>query len=195
MATATADAPSKNDAPNKPAAQASKGDAHGKVPSRPVEPTRNDLPADTRGKMIQLCNQRLADCIDLQTQTKQAHWNVRGPHFWGLHKLFDKINEAVEEYVDLIAERAAQLGGEVEGTARMVASRSTLPEFPKGIHGGIDSVKALSTALSSFGKGAREAIDTADEAEDADTSDMFTEISRGIDQWLWFVEAHLQADN
>ncbi len=193
MATATIDTESKSG--SKQDNKAGKNDANGKAPSRPVEPTRNDLPAETRGEMIQLCNMRLADCIDLQTQTKQAHWNVRGPHFWGLHKLFDKINEAVEEYVDLIAERAAQLGGEVEGTARMVASRSTLPEFPKGIHGGMDSVKALSTALSSFGKVAREAIDTADEANDADTSDMFTEISRGIDQWLWFVEAHLQADN
>lgn len=163
--------------------------------SRPVARTRNDLPADTRAQMIALCNARLADCIDLQTQTKQAHWNVRGPHFWGLHKLFDEINEAVEEYVDLIAERAAQLGGNVEGTARMVAERSTLPEYPFDMRGGSDHVKALSTALAAFGKNAREAIDTADEAEDAGTSDMFTEVSRGIDQWLWFVEAHLQADN
>ena len=165
------------------------------APSRPVARTSNDLPADTRSEMIKLLNLRLADCIDLQTQTKQAHWNVRGPSFWGLHKLFDKVNEAVEEYVDLIAERAAQLGGEVEGTAREVAGRSSLPEYPKGLLGGRDSAKALSAALSAFGKQARSAIDAAEEAEDADTSDMFTEISRGIDQWLWFVEAHLQAEN
>ena len=169
--------------------------ATSEIPARPIARTRNDLPEETRAKMIELCNQRLADCIDLQTQTKQAHWNVRGPHFWGLHKLFDKVNEAVEEYVDAIAERAAQLGGEVEGTARMVAQRSTLPEFPKGIKGGIESVKALSTALAAFGKSAREAIDTAEDADDKDTADVFTEISRGLDQWLWFVEAHNQADN
>jgi starvation-inducible DNA-binding protein len=165
------------------------------VPSRPVSRTRNDIPAETRGKMIELLNLRLADCIDLQTQTKQAHWNVRGPHFWALHKLFDEVNEAVEEYVDSIAERAAQLGGEVEGTARMVAQRSCLPEFPKGIKSGVESAKALSVALAAFGKSVREAIDTADDAEDKDTADVFTEVSRGIDQWLWFVEAHLQADN
>lgn len=195
MATATTDAPEKTAAPANAEGKAAKNGSNGKAPSRPVSRTRNDLPADTRGKMIQLCNQRLADCIDLQTQTKQAHWNVRGPSFWGLHKLFDKVNEAVEEYVDLIAERAAQLGGEVEGTARMVAQRSTLLEFPKGIQGCRDSAQAMAGALSAFGRLAREAIDTADEAEDADTSDMFNEISRGIDQWLWFVEAHLQADN
>jgi starvation-inducible DNA-binding protein len=165
------------------------------LPSRPVSRTCNDLPEETRSKMIELLNLRLADCIDLQTQTKQAHWNVRGPSFWGLHKLFDKINEAVEEYVDSIAERAAQLGGEVQGTARQVAGRSTLPEYPLGVRGGRDHVKALANALSTFGKTVREAIDQADEAEDKDTADVFTEVSRGIDQWLWFVEAHNQADN
>jgi len=156
--------------------------------------TRNDLPAETRAEMVELCNQMLADCIDLETQTKQAHWNVRGPSFWGLHKLFDEINEAVEEYVDLIAERAAQLGGTVRGTARIAAERSRLAEYPHDIKDGMAHVNALSEALSTFGRAAREAIDTADEAEDKDTADVFTEISRGTDQWLWFVEAHVQAD-
>ena len=50
-------------------------------------------------------NQKLADIIDLQTQLKQAHWNVKGPHFIGLHELFDKIAEDLESYVDMIAER------------------------------------------------------------------------------------------
>ena len=159
-----------------------------------VSRTRNDLPPDTRTEMIELLNQSLADCVDLQTQTKQAHWNVRGPSFWGLHKLFDEINEAVEEYVDLIAERAAQLGGTVAGTARDAAQGSRLPEYPHDIKDGMAHVKALSTALSAFGRTARESIDTAEEAEDKDTADVFTEISRGIDQWLWFVEAHVQAE-
>ena len=159
---------------------------------RPVSRTRNDLPEETRAKSIELCNARLADAFDLLTQIKQAHWNVRGPHFWGLHKLFDEIHEAVEEYVDLTAERAAQLGGQVEGTARMVAERSTLPEYPHGIKDGLEHVKALSDVLAAFGRVTREAIDDADDNEDPGTADMFTEIDRGIDQWLWFVEAHVQ---
>ena len=65
-------------------------------------PTKNDLPEATRRQMIDLCNARLADAIDLQTQTKQAHWNVKGPHFIALHELFDKVNEDVEDYVDQI---------------------------------------------------------------------------------------------
>ena len=165
-----------------------------KTETKRVSRTRNDLPTDTRTEMVELCNVMLADCIDLETQTKQAHWNVRGPSFWGLHKLFDEINEAVEEYVDLIAERAAQLGGTVEGTARDVAKRSRLPEYPHDIKDGLAHVNALAAALSTFGSSAREAIDTADEADDKDTADVFTEISRGIDQWLWFVEAHQQAE-
>ena len=156
--------------------------------------TKNDLAEGTRAKIAELCNARLADAIDLQTQCKQAHWNVKGPSFIALHELFDKINEDVEEYVDTIAERIVQLGGTAEGTARSVAKRSTLAEYvPKGI-GGRDHVDALSTALATFGKGVRQAIDHASKLEDADTADLFTEVSRGVDKWLWFVEAHLQAE-
>jgi starvation-inducible DNA-binding protein len=156
--------------------------------------TKNDLPEATRSKVIDLCNARLADSIDLQTQCKQAHWNVKGPDFIALHELFDKVNEDVEEYVDLIAERVVQLGGVADGTARSVAKRSTLTEYaPKGA-AGRDHVDALSSALASFGKLARASINQANDLGDADTTDIFTEISRGVDKWLWFVEAHLQSE-
>ena len=156
--------------------------------------TKNDLPESARVKVIELLNARLADCKDLQTQTKQAHWNVKGPHFIGLHELFDKINEEIDEYVDEIAERAVQLGGVAEGTARVVAKRSSLPEYPLNIADGRAHVDALSSALAAFGKLARKAIDESNDLGDLDTADLFTEVSRGIDKWLWFVEAHLQAE-
>ena len=156
--------------------------------------TKNDLPKATRTKAIELLNARLADCTDLQTQTKHAHWNVKGPNFIALHELFDKINEAVAGYVDDIAERAVQLGGVVEGTARMVAKRTSLPEYPAAAIDGSSHVEALSTALAAFGKAARKAIDQANEFGDLDTADLFTEVSRGVDKWLWFVEAHAQAN-
>jgi starvation-inducible DNA-binding protein len=119
---------------------------------------------------------------------------VKGPDFIALHELFDKVTEDVEEYVDLLAERAVQLGGIAEGTARTVAKRSTLPEYGAKGATGPDHVDALSTALAAFGKLARQAIDKCSELKDADTADLFTEISRGTDKWLWFVEAHLQAE-
>lgn len=156
--------------------------------------TKNDLPESARVKVIELLNARLADCKDLQTQTKQAHWNVKGPHFIGLHELFDKINEKIDDYVDEIAERAVQLGGVAEGTAQVVAKRSSLPEYPLNIADGRAHVDALSSALAAFGKLARKAINESNDLGDLDTADLFTEVSRGIDKWLWFVEAHLQAE-
>jgi starvation-inducible DNA-binding protein len=156
--------------------------------------TKNDLPAQTRSKVIELLNMRLADAIDLQTQAKQAHWNVKGPSFIALHELFDKVNEDVEDYVDDIAERAVQLGGVAEGTARMAAKRSSLNEYPANTVDGSSHVEALSSTLAAFGKSARKAISDANELGDLDTADLFTEISRGVDKWLWFVEAHLQAE-
>src|ERR1051326_3375739 len=155
--------------------------------------TENDLPRNARVELIGLLNQRLADILDLQTQLKQAHWNVKGPHFIGLHELFDKIAEDVESYVDMIAERVVQLGGIAEGTARVAAARSRLEEYPLTIADGHAHVEAVSKALSTFGHEARATIDEAEELQDADTADIFTEISRGIDKWLWFVEAHSQA--
>jgi starvation-inducible DNA-binding protein len=161
-------------------------------PSTRLFPTKNDLPVETRAKVAQVLNRRLADCIDLQTQCKQAHWNVKGPQFIALHKLFDEINEDVEEYVDLLAERVVQLGGVAEGTARTVAQRTTIPEYPLNIAGGQEHVDALSTALASFGGCARQGIADMEQLNDADSMDILTEISRGVDKWLWFVEAHLQ---
>ncbi len=153
--------------------------------------TKNDLGAQTREAMTTLLNARLADAIDLQTQCKQAHWNVRGPSFYELHLLFDKVNESVEEYVDEIAERIVQLGGIAEGTARSVARRSALAEYPQEAIDGQAHAEALSSALAVFAEAVRKASDTADKSADADTVDLFTEISRGTDKWLWMVEAHL----
>ena len=155
--------------------------------------TSNDLPETARTQVIGLLNQRLSDAVDLLTQIKQAHWNVKGPNFIGLHKLFDEIFEAHEEYVDLIAERIVQLGGIAEGTARIASGRSRLEEYPLDISSGEAHVAALSRALSVFGREARMAIDESAGFDDADTADIFTEISRGIDKWLWFVEAHSQS--
>ena len=156
--------------------------------------TKNSLPEATRREVIGLLNQRLADAIDLQTQCKQAHWNVKGPAFIALHKLFDEINESVEDYIDLLAERVVQLGGIAEGTIGVVGKRTTLPDYPIGLSAGSEHVAALSDALAAFGLSARVGIEEMNELEDADSADILTEISRGVDQWLWFVEAHQQGE-
>jgi starvation-inducible DNA-binding protein len=155
--------------------------------------TENDLPRNRRSELNILMNQRLADAVDLQMQMKQAHWNVKGPAFISLHELFDKVYEAVESYVDMIAERIVQLGGIAEGTVRVAASCSRLEEYPFTIADGLAHVEAAARALSAFGHHVRVSIEEAGDLDDADTADMFTEISRGTDKWLWFVEVHLQA--
>ena len=156
--------------------------------------TRNDLPEGTRAKIIPMLQERLADSIDLMLQVKQAHWNVRGPGFIELHLLFDKIAEETEEYPDLIAERVGQLGGLAEGTIRQASKASKIPDYPTRITTCKDHAAALATALSSFAALARKSIADATEAEDAVTADILTEITRGLDKNMWFVEAHTQAE-
>jgi starvation-inducible DNA-binding protein len=155
--------------------------------------TQNNLREKTRRVMIELLNQQLADALDLGLQAKQAHWNVKGPHFIGLHELFDKAAEELEGFTDDIAERAVELGGVALGTIQIVSKKSRLAAYPLDLTSGQKHVAALSSALSKFGTTTRAAIDTAAEAEDADTADLFTEVSRGVDKLLWFIEAHLQA--
>lgn len=159
----------------------------------PTFRTRNDLPAPDRAQLIELLNRRLADALDLQSQCKQAHWNVKGPQFIALHKLFDDVFAGVTEYADLLAERIVQLGGVAHGTARDVAETSELEEYPEDIASGEDHVKSMSAALASFASRMRTAIDECDELDDAAGADICTEITRGTDKWLWFVEAHGQA--
>ncbi len=155
--------------------------------------TRIDIPEISREKLIALTNQQLADTFDLYSQTKQAHWNVKGPQFIALHELFDDLAADLPGFVDLIAERTTVLGGYVMGTARMAAASSRLPEFPTNVTEGMKMVDALATAFAHVAQSTRDAIDTADEVGDIDTADVFTEISRALDKSLWFLEAHLQA--
>ena len=155
--------------------------------------TKNDLSKQTRNKVIEILNARLADASDLKSQAKQAHWNVKGIHFFQLHELFDQVATAADAHTDLIAERVTALGGTALGTVRMAAKNSSLSEYPLEITDGTAHVDALSTALADFGKNVRKNIDDADKLGDASTADLFTEVSREIDKLLWFVEAHIQA--
>jgi starvation-inducible DNA-binding protein len=157
-----------------------------------MNPTRNNLPLKVRKEVITLLNARLADAIDLGMQAKQAHWNVKGPQFFPLHELFDKVAASAEEAIDTIAERAIALGGTAEGTIEAVAKATTLPRYPLNVAEGRGHVERLAQALATFGEQVRDAIDRADQFGDKDTADLFTGVSREADKYLWFVEAHLQ---
>lgn len=154
--------------------------------------TSIDLPEKTRKNVIAILNQNLADSTDLYTQTKQAHWNVKGSTFFQLHELFDDIAGGTLEWVDMVAERVTALGGYAEGTARMAAAASRIPEPPTAKNDGETHIRNLAKSFAVFAKNVRKAIDETADLGDLSTSDLFTEISRGADKYLWFLEAHLQ---
>ncbi len=155
-----------------------------------MRPTHNTLSENVRAQSAELLNLHLAAAIDLHGQLKQAHWNVRGPTFIAVHELFDKVAETVEGYADEIAERAAGLGAIAEGTVQVAAERSFLIPYPLRIADEKEHLFAVASTLAAFGQSAREAIGKAAGFGDADTADLFTEVSRGVDHQLWFVEAH-----
>lgn len=154
--------------------------------------TSIDLPEDTRLQICQILNESLAQTLDLWSQVKQAHWNVKGKDFYQLHLLFDEVATDLYEYVDMIAERVTALGGTAMGTVRMAAKSSTIAEYPDAT-GGADHLQAVAERLAAYGKNVRRNIDRTQDLGDASTADLYTEISRTVDKRLWFIEAHLQA--
>lgn len=155
--------------------------------------TRIDIPESVRAKTIELLNTTLAASLDIWTQAKQAHWNVKGKDFYQLHLLFDDVADALYEHIDMIAERATVLGGVAHGTARQSAQHSIIPEYPDTEEmREEDHLNALAERLALYGKHLREGIAEADKLDDQDTNDLYVEISRAVDKKLWFVEAHLQ---
>jgi starvation-inducible DNA-binding protein len=140
---------------------------------------------------VELLNQTLAATTDLKTQTKQAHWNVKGMDFYQLHEMFDEMATELEEYIDTVAERVTALGGTAMGTVRIAAAASILPEYDLEALTGEEHVRALAERYAAYAKHVREAIGQTDDLGDADTADLYTEISRTADMRLWFLEAHL----
>jgi len=154
--------------------------------------TQNDVPSNAKTVAIQLLNARLADAIDLALLTKQAHWNIKGPQFIALHEMIDGFRTEVDGYVDTMAERVVQLGGTALGTTQVVAKATTLAPYPTDIYASKDHLAALIERYGKVANAIRKAIDESDEAGDKDTGDIFTEVSRGLDKSLWFLEAHVQ---
>ena len=150
------------------------------------------IKSNIKSAMIELLNARLADAIDLALVTKQAHWNLKGPTFIAVHEFLDEVRDDLDEHVDIIAERAAQLDGIALGTIQTVAKATTLPAYPTDIRKVEDHLNALVGHFAAVSKSVREAIDTADEAGDADTADIFTAYSRVLDKNLWFLKSHLE---
>jgi starvation-inducible DNA-binding protein len=154
--------------------------------------TKNAVKSNAKSQAIELLNARVADGIDLALVTKQAHWNLKGPQFIAVHEMLDGFRTQIDDYVDTMAERVVQLGGTALGTTQVVAKATKLEAYPTDIYAISDHLGALIERYGSFANAVRENIDQSDEAGDADTADIFTEVSRGMDKALWFLEAHVQ---
>lgn len=154
--------------------------------------SRLDIPDHSRKASIHILQARLSDALDLEVQLKQAHWNVRGMAFFGLHQLFDRVHDGVESFADVLAERLTALGGVADGRVQTTAAATTLYEYALETRNGEDHLRAVAAVLGQFGKAVRSDIDRAAAIPDAGTADVLTEVSRSVDQQLWFVEAHLE---
>jgi starvation-inducible DNA-binding protein len=160
---------------------------------RPHHRTLNDTPDNAKKVSIGVLQACLTDTVDLYNATRQAHWNVKGPHFGHLHELFEKFYTQLAEGADDLAERIVTLGGTAVGTTQALAQGTRLEPYPTDLYDGLGHVKALSQRYAQVAKALREGIGQTDEAGDADTADLLTEQSRAVDKMLWMLEAHLQA--
>lgn len=153
--------------------------------------TAISISAENRSAAVAILNQHLANVSDLYSQTKQAHWNVRGEEFYQLHKLFDELAGMIEPHIDSLAERAVTLGGFALGTVRCAANASEIPEFPLE-SGGFEYVEELASRFAAVANSVRAGIEKTDELGDASTADLLTEVSRDLDQAVYFLEAHIR---
>lgn len=158
----------------------------------PLHKTQIDIEQSDRMALVNELNRSLATALDLQMQVKQAHWNVKGSDFYQLHLLFDEMADELNEFVDTIAERATILGGTALGTLQLVSELTLLPAYPIDIYQGSAHLDTLISRYGIYANALRNSIQFAEQHHDADTADLFTEVSRGIDKRLWFLEAHIQ---
>lgn len=156
-------------------------------------PNRVALSDDVKKQVCGVMQERLAEALDMYSQAKFAHWNVKGDNFYQLHLVFDHVAKVIFKQVDPIAERITQLGGVANGTVRQSACVSKIPEYPVETINGMDHVRALADALGHYCEELREASDKIDEIGDEPTSDFFKQLVVEAEEQLYFLESHLEA--
>ena len=145
------------------------------------------LTAQTRTKMVDLLNETLADTIALTLAVKQAHWTLKGPGYIGVHELLDDVADRLRDGADLMAERAVILGGFARGTVEVAAEKSRVEPYPVEMEDIQEHITALKERFMAVGETLRKAMESAADAGDEDTADLFTEISRQVDKDAWFI--------
>lgn len=157
-------------------------------------PSHVNLPAEARLELISLLNICLANAIDLHWQVKQAHWNIRGKHFYSRHELFDDLAKHLRKQADTVAERAGTLGGYAEGTIRLAANNSQLPEYDLEAVDGDSHLRALVERFARYAASMRDGIRRSEDLEDPVTVDLLTQILGEVELDLWFLESHFHGE-
>ena len=152
----------------------------------------SQLPEDARTKIAEALNARLADGLDLHSQIKVAHWNIKGMQFAALHPLFETFAVRLAAHNDTIAERAVTLGARAHGTVRQAAKTSRLPEYPPEATRDVEHVKLLAERIEKYLEGMRESRGLGDKLNDADTVDILTNIIVELEKHDWFLRASLE---
>ena len=153
--------------------------------------TRNSIHDNARKAAIAALGARMADAIDLALAIKHAHWNVRGPQFIAVHEMLDTLRTQMDDHVDTMAERISQLAGTPQGTLQGVSGATSLPAYPADAKTIEAHLTALADRYGAFANAVRKDIEAVDEAGDPTSADVLTQVSRGVDKSLWFIEAHL----
>lgn len=148
------------------------------------------LTQDSRAEMVKLLNERLADTIALTLAVKQAHWNLKGRGFIGVHELLDEVADRLRDGADMMAERAVILGGHATGTIETVSADSGIEPYPTDLTAITDHIEALKSRFLTLGESVRKAAEAAGNGGDEDTADLFTEVSRAVDKDAWFIGAN-----
>ncbi len=160
--------------------------------SKTLYPSSSKLPIAARIRVIEGLNAVLTDGMDLYTQVKVAHWNIKGPNFAALHPFFDQIATATAGFNDQLAERAVALGGLATGTARHVAANSRLPDYPQDVTKDLAHVSELLRRIDGWIEGLRETRSTAEGVQDTDTVDLLTGMISEFEKHAWFLRATLE---
>jgi len=150
------------------------------------------LPEAARANVSETLNARLADGLDLHSQIKVAHWNIKGPQFAALHPLFETFATDLANFNDSIAERAVTLGGRAYGTARHVAKTSKLPDYDQEASRDMEHVRLLAERFDKYLAGLHESRDVAETNSDTDTVDLFTQVITEFEKHTWFLRASLE---
>ena len=164
-----------------------------KKPKSRMYKNRVALPDDVKEKVVEIANERLAAALDLYSQAKFAHWNVKGLNFYQLHLVFDATAKVIFKQIDPIAERITQLGGVARGTVRQSAESSPLSQYNVQAVTGPEHLNALADALGIYCKELRSASDEIDELKDEPTSDFFKQLVVEAEEEMYFIESHLEA--